>query len=290
LDSFIVYDRETGKPRGFGFVTFEDPAVCLRLLKTITKDGSSSNDEVSVEETATVQDTMTRPAKLIMRGRLIEIKVAQPRETEAKWNPHQHTFKPPRHLHNQYWRSFVDTGMYNVATKYPATLPQNTYGYSQRSASTLPPTTYGYDQRPMTPVTHGSPMMTPATPAQAVLDMAHHMLFYAQLLATPSLSSSHLEPMLSTCNDSHFYQNERVTTNDNHKKVAESTLLVPLPQPTAPPALPDVMISPSKLPRETFKIGGATFYPDLPPTSPTALSSKATVQGSTKALITSINL
>ena len=31
LEAFVSYDRVTGRPRGFGFVIFEDPAVADRV-------------------------------------------------------------------------------------------------------------------------------------------------------------------------------------------------------------------------------------------------------------------
>ena len=33
IDSVIMRDRQTGQPRGFGFVTFEDPASCDVVVK-----------------------------------------------------------------------------------------------------------------------------------------------------------------------------------------------------------------------------------------------------------------
>lgn len=33
MDSVIMMDRHSGRPRGFGFVTFSDPAVADRVLE-----------------------------------------------------------------------------------------------------------------------------------------------------------------------------------------------------------------------------------------------------------------
>lgn len=33
VDAVIMRDRATGQPRGFGFVTFEDPDVCDSVVK-----------------------------------------------------------------------------------------------------------------------------------------------------------------------------------------------------------------------------------------------------------------
>lgn len=33
IDSVIMKDRETGRPRGFGFITYEDPAVVDQLIE-----------------------------------------------------------------------------------------------------------------------------------------------------------------------------------------------------------------------------------------------------------------
>ena len=35
VEAKVVDDRDTGKSRGFGFVTFEDPAVCKKAIETM---------------------------------------------------------------------------------------------------------------------------------------------------------------------------------------------------------------------------------------------------------------
>jgi RNA recognition motif. (a.k.a. RRM, RBD, or RNP domain) len=274
LDSFIVYDRSTGKPRGFGFVTFEDPAVCQTLLQMQSANASkSSSFDEDLDEQS---DSMSSPSRLMMRGRLIEMKIAQPRETESKkWQPMQQpTYQLPNPhyslYHQPYWGN--ENGMYDYVTKYPATLPQHNYGL--------------YDGAPMTPIPPSSPMMTPATPAQAVLDMAHHMLFYAQLLATPSLSTANYEPMLAPfCEspryeiplDYHQHRRHEPSLPSTQESSATTT---PLPE------LPDVLVSPSKRPKDAFQIGGATFYPDLPSSPPN--SPKDTISSQKKRIVTSL--
>jgi hypothetical protein len=99
----------------------------------------------------------------------------------------------------------------------------------------------------------------PMTPQQAVLDLAHHMLFYSQLLATPSLVSHHLgmvSPMMSpgmmgvvpayTDYFQPFYDENAAATHG----------LSPVPAP------------PSRLRKvpegESFEIGGGKFFRETP--------------------------
>lgn len=62
LDSIVMFDRETHRSRGFGFVTFEDPNVCTLLLNMCV-EGTEGQGRVE------------------MRGKVCEIKAAQPKES-----------------------------------------------------------------------------------------------------------------------------------------------------------------------------------------------------------------
>jgi RNA-binding protein Musashi len=65
IDSIVMFDRATSRSRGFGFVTFEDPAVCMHLLSMGHDDGTTFE---------------SRPTgRLEMRGKMIEVKSAQPK-------------------------------------------------------------------------------------------------------------------------------------------------------------------------------------------------------------------
>lgn len=74
LDSVVMFDRETKRSRGFGFVTYVDPAVCDHLLSF----GGRPHDEEKVEGSNS-QKSVVRTGRLEMRGKLIEIKEAEPK-------------------------------------------------------------------------------------------------------------------------------------------------------------------------------------------------------------------
>lgn len=62
VDSVVMFDRDTGRSRGFGFVTFEDESICQKLLSFGMQ---SEQQRVAI--------------KLEMRGKIIEVKAAEPR-------------------------------------------------------------------------------------------------------------------------------------------------------------------------------------------------------------------
>lgn len=63
MDSVVMFDRETKRSRGFGFVTFEDIDVCNRLLE-MGRDNAQTD---------------ANTGHLEMRGKLVEVKSAEPR-------------------------------------------------------------------------------------------------------------------------------------------------------------------------------------------------------------------
>jgi RNA recognition motif-containing protein len=62
LDSVVMFDKETGRSRGFGFVTYEDESICQKVLSF---GKNSENQNV---------------AQLEMRGKIIEVKAAEPKQ------------------------------------------------------------------------------------------------------------------------------------------------------------------------------------------------------------------
>jgi len=66
VDAVVMFDRETRRSRGFGFVTFRDPAVCAKLLNSGDGDG--------------------KVGRLEMQGKMCEIKAATPKEPTSRGN------------------------------------------------------------------------------------------------------------------------------------------------------------------------------------------------------------
>ena len=131
-----------------------------------------------------------------------------------------------------------------------------------------------------------APHMTPVTPAQTALDIAHHMIFYAQLLATPSMVSN------VNYDDMHYYHEQILSTGDAESVAGSQchhnnyyTASQPPPRPCSPSlSVPEVIVSPTKKcstsVSEVFQIGGGTFYPDT-----TLTSSPTTTTLSTKVIV-----
>lgn len=71
IDGVVMFDRETGRSRGFGFVTFQDAEVARVLLMK----GNEGKDP---------SDAFSYVGSMDMRGKKIEIKSAQPKESSSR--------------------------------------------------------------------------------------------------------------------------------------------------------------------------------------------------------------
>jgi hypothetical protein len=263
MDSVVLFDRETRKSRGFGFVTFEDAAVCHRLLQMGENANEASDEDKGSNDSDNVNATTRRSGRLEMRGKMIEVKAAQPKAaTSSSSLPFQQppgfssqssycsdvssaAYEMDHRFHHQPLQHPYGPGMYDLVSKHPATLPHLKY----------PSSLYGF-AAPPTPVPYYADPMTPVTP-QAAYDMAHHMMFYSHLLATPTLMSPQMSPMMSPMilgYDQQYGQQFQYYSHGFQEQ-----------EPTADLMTPDVATIPKVKSGQPFRIGAATFYPDAPP-------------------------
>ncbi|HEY9815731.1 MAG TPA: hypothetical protein V6D20_08020 [Candidatus Obscuribacterales bacterium] len=70
LDSIVMFDYETKRSRGFGFVTYEDPAVARHLLSLGHEHNKGPNPHLT--------------GRIQLRDKLVEIKAAQPKEGRSR--------------------------------------------------------------------------------------------------------------------------------------------------------------------------------------------------------------
>lgn len=81
VDSVVMFDFETRRSRGFGFVTFKDPEIS-RMMLLLGRDDASMNSNNGTT------------GRIQMRDKLIEIKAAEPKEGKGRfcYNHHQNHY------------------------------------------------------------------------------------------------------------------------------------------------------------------------------------------------------
>ena len=70
IDCIVMFDQETNRSRGFGFVSYDDPEVARKLLMT----GNEGKEQQQ-------PGALPLIGRMEMRGKMIEVKAAQPKES-----------------------------------------------------------------------------------------------------------------------------------------------------------------------------------------------------------------
>jgi RNA recognition motif-containing protein len=78
FEAVVMLDRITGRSRGFGFVTFQDKAVCSKLL-SLDDDDNDDNDPHHDQHNNNSNNSNNKHCLLSMRDKTIEVKPAQPK-------------------------------------------------------------------------------------------------------------------------------------------------------------------------------------------------------------------
>lgn len=148
MDSIVMFDYATGRSRGFGFVTYEDPAVAHYLLSL----GHEHNQGKQLsQQTGRVQ----------MRDKLVEIKAAEPKDTRGRSHPrmgrpkgnNNNNNKPIAHNNNipEAYAVAEDPSLAFYGQPYAGMMPP--YGYHYPAPFAVPPpySTSPYPPNPFVP-------------------------------------------------------------------------------------------------------------------------------------------
>jgi RNA recognition motif-containing protein len=153
IDCIVMVDRDTNRSRGFGFVSYEDPEVAKELLAK-GNDGRQQSPETDAV------------GRLEMRGKMIEIKAAQPRDVAPN----------RRHYHRS-----VDQRRPSSST---STVPSTGADLNATSSTFVPaayeytsPTYYPYLYPPATSVYGSSGYYQVMASSSSGGDMAYPALF-----------------------------------------------------------------------------------------------------------------
>ena len=119
IDSVVMFDHETNRSRGFGFVSFEDPQVASMLLAQGNEGKPFSPG--------------TQPSGYMeMRGKTIEIKPAEPKESSHRKSRSnvKRTAQKIADVHYAYAQTAYDPyfGM-QPGMAYPTSYTTQPYGY-----------------------------------------------------------------------------------------------------------------------------------------------------------------